>query len=1193
MPWIPRLVVGRVDIIMRADGRFGVEDPLNWPQLFSPSRPYLAFLPRQPRPHVEIACLWETPKPQEFVHANDDPSGLAFGYLDSGRVSAAQKAVTSLDNLVAEFRGLVPPPPAPVTAELCRLQAATHNALTIFAIPSSYRAIIALWARLHRSWAECWAYMRWHLATQRSTVSTLFANDSRIPLHHGLDGSGVIGAICSDYIAAQKLYAAGVPVWLVQPRHAAGDLQTQGGPPVQFTQPTSVEQGQGIVMGDVRAKETAGEEHLAAITRESEAALDVERVVLPIGFGMDDTVENESATSDFLQNTTGKLRLFKIFRLSLTSLGQAIRLSSPIHSLLPTRQAVWREALEGLDPSQPCKARVGLWLPEPEFLVMPESKLRLLVYISNWVSIRMAVFHKLGRPSLYGPISPSAWRTVLSRFPPQTEAEKAASEKRRAEPRPAASRGRKGGSHSGKAAKGKSGHVDQAQKRHQEKEAVCKYFTALLGFDHAPLALQAEPLAKLAWRGSSFTISQADARAGELPMDSDLIREIAWELSEVAFRVELCELDRRVMPQHAVSAFEDRNKLLAQVFPGKHWSRPDLPPPPATLTANDIRARSGTKEKKNDKLYEDGTIREAAALIQSLVEERVHVKMEDDELTEDYHERIWTRARDDKCVWLRASPGETKERYVERYLRLAWRIRKWVGNNHAKQAVMSLPSFTTSQPKPSSIRAMDIFSRSDHETRPRTKRELELVDPDKAREWQLKEWNSDVRKAWNALTDEERGHFDRLAAAEKLLEDGPGVVEAERLRATAMAAMAEHVPRVQEHWNSAAGCISVVFVGGIDGVMYEPRVWVQNFGFSKTGETFIQRLAARAGWPEEMIQIIWYEWVVETLYNGEGPPGQPMPGTNLPPPQTEPCPSPHSLSSRDDLAQSSSSLDLLPSRDEQRSSFDLPPSSVDLPPTSVDLPPPRDQQPSRDAEPSPVDLPPSRDQQPSSVGLPPSRDQQPSRDAEPSPVDLPPSREQQPSSVDLPPSRDQQPSRNAEPSPVDLPPSREQQPSSVDLPPSRDQQPSRDAEPWFFTLPPSHDEEPSSLDLPHSADNPDQAPSRRGLVERGQEAGSGGAETVGPERGLRMLSPPESAHEHMDIDDGGEQAQELEQAKPVKLRGKRRASPATQDRQAKKATPSSRRPAPSTKAPLSKSTNPKPAAPLVEQAAVEFPQLTA
>jgi hypothetical protein len=56
--WVPRLVVGHVDIVLRAGGRFSVEGSLNWPLFHPHTCSYLALIPRMSRPSRWAAVLW-------------------------------------------------------------------------------------------------------------------------------------------------------------------------------------------------------------------------------------------------------------------------------------------------------------------------------------------------------------------------------------------------------------------------------------------------------------------------------------------------------------------------------------------------------------------------------------------------------------------------------------------------------------------------------------------------------------------------------------------------------------------------------------------------------------------------------------------------------------------------------------------------------------------------------------------------------------------------------------------------------------------------------------------------------------------------------------------------------------------------------------------------------------------------------
>ncbi|EKM49136.1 uncharacterized protein PHACADRAFT_201977 [Phanerochaete carnosa HHB-10118-sp] len=605
--WVPQLVVGRVDIILRPDGRFGIEDPLNWPQLYSESKPYLALIPKAPRATSDAAPLWQTPASKDFIRANDDASGGAFGYLSRVRLVALGKIVDKLDGEVQAFKRSSSAAQPAVIDDLRRLQAAMHNAMTMFGIPSTYRDVVRRCGRLLRCWAECWAFLRWHGVVLRCAEVTVANDDSLIPLEPGVDDSGVMGAVCSDPGIARKLFVAGVPVWLLQRSHTVGTPQIEGRPAIQFTRPEGVETTQTVAMGGVRCTEQAGEPHLIAISRESEAVLDIEDVPLPAAFGLTQYEDEPGPSSG---RTTGRTQAPQRVRATARFVPEA-------HDLLPRRMGAWGGSLEALDMTKLCESRVGLWLPEPELLITPTSLLRLMVYVSNWITIRLAIFSKLGRRTLYETLTPNYWRLILERFPEMTEEEKKAWEQKKLMGRnssgkagpPTTPRGRgsdatalsgsRARRHNDRnATPGPSSQArrEPAKERSNERQSVCDYFTAFLDFEHHPFTLRTAAIRSFAWRGWKVPLICPAEGADTLPLPADVAREVAWELGEVAFRVELRELDRRMAPQDCATDVRRSTELLSQIFPGTHWSRPDLPPPQEGLSASNIRDRCTSLE---------------------------------------------------------------------------------------------------------------------------------------------------------------------------------------------------------------------------------------------------------------------------------------------------------------------------------------------------------------------------------------------------------------------------------------------------------------------------------------------------------------------------------------------------------------------------------------------------------------------
>jgi hypothetical protein len=80
--WIPQPILGQVEVQIREDGRFGLEDPLNWPQCHCSDKPYLALIRRRPSsPDHPSFVLWDKPAYGDFERVNDHPLSEAYGWL--------------------------------------------------------------------------------------------------------------------------------------------------------------------------------------------------------------------------------------------------------------------------------------------------------------------------------------------------------------------------------------------------------------------------------------------------------------------------------------------------------------------------------------------------------------------------------------------------------------------------------------------------------------------------------------------------------------------------------------------------------------------------------------------------------------------------------------------------------------------------------------------------------------------------------------------------------------------------------------------------------------------------------------------------------------------------------------------------------------------------------------------------------
>lgn len=286
-------------------------------------------------------------------------------------------------------------------------------------------------------------------------------------------------------------------------------------------------------------------------------------------------------------------------------------------------------------------SRNGLWLPEAEVIVGAANPLRQLVYLSNWLHVRNAIRNRLTKRPLYLALSSSHWRTFLDRFPPKNEEEKQAAERAK---RSGADRHAKAKAENTKSRPHKkkktpptaANDAPEKSKRYLGRLATLEYFSRWLDIE---VRDEPEPIAAFNWQGVTIPLDIEGARlaapqrnhtttAGSSRMSQvsphdhaiahgaaldcggaatpDTIpprpayeappawalRQVAWEVTELAFRAELYELDRRLVGGANEEAMRARDALIEQVFPSAHhWMTPTLPPPIRSLSATRIQER--------------------------------------------------------------------------------------------------------------------------------------------------------------------------------------------------------------------------------------------------------------------------------------------------------------------------------------------------------------------------------------------------------------------------------------------------------------------------------------------------------------------------------------------------------------------------------------------------------------------------
>lgn len=224
-----------------------------------------------------------------------------------------------------------------------------------------------------------------------------------------------------------------------------------------------------------------------------------------------------------------------------------------LHRYLPPLVPAWEHALASVDVTATHNAPPWpFWVPEARLVVCSDTPARQRRFILNWLRVRTAWYYLLerrnGDDTVVVPLKAPQWREYLN------TSERLAEEI---------------------ASTNKSRHAEM-------KREVASIFQQVFGGDIMACEVPDE------WFGRAVN-------ALDDGQWSRLSREVAWELSDVGFRVELCELDQVLAPAVAGDDFEAEKRYdrVKRVFPyDGGLTLKALPQKPLGLASELIRERA-------------------------------------------------------------------------------------------------------------------------------------------------------------------------------------------------------------------------------------------------------------------------------------------------------------------------------------------------------------------------------------------------------------------------------------------------------------------------------------------------------------------------------------------------------------------------------------------------------------------------
>ena len=103
MDWCPALQSPDTVVYLRADGTFGPDDPVTWPQLYNMDHPYLACIPISDPDENSLVCIFRRGLRMNQVTVTDDWDGNHRVYRLSDDL--AHELESRVDSFIKEARG--------------------------------------------------------------------------------------------------------------------------------------------------------------------------------------------------------------------------------------------------------------------------------------------------------------------------------------------------------------------------------------------------------------------------------------------------------------------------------------------------------------------------------------------------------------------------------------------------------------------------------------------------------------------------------------------------------------------------------------------------------------------------------------------------------------------------------------------------------------------------------------------------------------------------------------------------------------------------------------------------------------------------------------------------------------------------------------------------------------------------------
>ena len=193
------------ELKLRADMRYGQDDPTQWPQPWVGSYCHLGAIPRKPDdPNDPLSIMWLEPTGDDF-----ESSGGGFidglGELSASKVLSFQKMMHSLESRIEDYKKAFPKPNKFFLILVKAMQDTLTRLKSLKTTFTEMRIGVAEFQRYYLEVRGCLDYLEIHKPRM---------DNERPPAESVVN---CIGAITHIPRIVQDFYTAGLPVWFLRP----------------------------------------------------------------------------------------------------------------------------------------------------------------------------------------------------------------------------------------------------------------------------------------------------------------------------------------------------------------------------------------------------------------------------------------------------------------------------------------------------------------------------------------------------------------------------------------------------------------------------------------------------------------------------------------------------------------------------------------------------------------------------------------------------------------------------------------------------------------------------------------------------------------------------------------------------------------------------------------------------------------